>query len=127
MPQVFFAADPETNRQLIIDGQQRLKTLLFFYDGFFNPRPEETTQRVFRLVRVQAPFERKTDKTLEENDIILLYQSIIHATTIKQTSPAGDDTSLYHIFEILNSCGRRMTAQEMRIALYHGQLMDLVK
>ena len=35
VPGVFFATDPNTNKQLVIDGQQRLKTLLFFYDGFF--------------------------------------------------------------------------------------------
>src|SRR5262249_55840963 len=45
----------------------------------------------------------------------------------KQTSPPGDDTSLYHIFERLNSGGRRLVAQEMRVALYHGPLMDRIK
>lgn len=53
--------------------------------------------------------------------------SIIHATIIKQISPEDDDTSLYHIFERLNSGGISLGPQEMRTAVYHGDLIDLVK
>jgi len=127
VPGVFFATDPDSNKQLVIDGQQRLKTLLFFYDGFFNPRPEDVKQRVFMLTKVQKTFEGKTYKTLAEHDRIRLDTSIMHATTVKQSAPPGDDTSLYHIFERLNSGGRRLTDQEMRLALYHGELIERVK
>jgi hypothetical protein len=127
VPGVFFATDPNSNKQLVIDGQQRLKTLLFFFDGFFNPKPEESNQRVFTLVKVQKPFEGKTYKTLEETDRIRLQTSIIHATVVKQTTPPGEDTSLFHIFERLNSGGRRLTDQEMRLALYHGPLIEKIK
>lgn len=127
VPGIFFATDPDTNKQLVIDGQQRLKTLLFFYEGFFNPRLEDSKQRVFSLVKVQKPFEGKTYKTLDEADRIRLDTSIIHATTVKQSAPPGDDTSLYHIFERLNSGGRRLTDQEMRLALYHGALIERIK
>ena len=127
VPGVFFATDPRSNKQLVIDGQQRLKTLLFFYEGLFNPRPEDKKHRVFSLIKVQKPFEGKTYKTLEEHDRVRLDTSIMHATIVKQTSPPGDDTSLYHIFERLNSGGRRLTDQEMRLALYHGRLVDRLK
>lgn len=127
VPGVFFATEASTNKQLVIDGQQRLKTLLFFFDGYFNPKPGDKTQRVFSLTKVQEPFEGKTFKTLDENDRIRLETSIIHATVVKQNSPAGEDTSLYHIFERLNSGGRRLTDQEMRAALYHGPLMERIK
>lgn len=127
VPGLFFATDANTNKQLVIDGQQRLKTLQFFYNGFFNPRPGDTTQRTFALTKVQQPFDGLTYATLQEHDRIRLDTSIIHATTIKQTKPAGDDTSLYHIFERLNSGGRRLTDQEMRLAIYHGPLIDLIK
>lgn len=127
VPGVFFATDPETNKSLVIDGQQRLKSLLFFYDGYFNPRPDDKRRRVFNLVKVQKQFEGKTYTDLDERDRIRLDNSIIHATIVKQTSPPGDDTSLYHIFERLNSGGRRLVAQEMRVALYHGPLMDRIR
>ncbi len=127
VPGVFFATDPSTNKQLVIDGQQRLKTLQFFYDGVFNPRKGDKNQRVFSLTKVQAAFEGRTYKTLDDPDRIRLDTAIIHATTVKQSAPPGDDTSLYHIFERLNSGGRRLTDQEMRIALYHGTLVDRIR
>lgn len=127
VPSVFFATDPSSRKQLVIDGQQRLKTLQFFYDGFFNPKPGDAKKRVFSLTKVQTPFEGKTYDTLEAHDRIRLDTSIMHAITIKQSAPAGDDTSLYHIFERLNSGGRRLTNQEMRIALYHGNLIDRIQ
>lgn len=127
VPGLFFATDSETNKQIVIDGQQRLKTLQFFYNGYFNPRPGDTNKRIFALTKVQEPYDGLTYETLPEHDRIRLDTSIIHATTIKQTKPAGDDTSLYHIFERLNSGGRRLTDQEMRLAIYHGPLIDLIK
>jgi hypothetical protein len=126
VPGVFFATDPESNKQLVIDGQQRLKSLQFFYNGYFNPKPDEKRQRVFGLVKVQKRFEGKTYKTLDDRDRTRLDNAIIHATVVKQTLPAGDDTSMYHIFERLNSGGRRLSQQEIRVALYHGPLMDLI-
>ncbi len=127
VPAIFFASEPNSRKQLVIDGQQRLKTLLYFYEGYFNPRPSSARQRVFSLTKVQETFEGKTYKTLEEYDRIRLDTSIIHAITVKQSAPAGDDTSLYHIFERLNSGGRRLADQEIRIALYHGRLMDCIR
>src|SRR6476661_7447962 len=36
VPGIFLAREPETNKLLVIDGQQRLKSLEFFYSGHFN-------------------------------------------------------------------------------------------
>jgi hypothetical protein len=44
---------------LITDGQQRLRALQYFYAGIFQGRE-------FKLVDVQAQFEGRTYKTLEE-------------------------------------------------------------
>lgn len=127
VPGVFLASDPETRRYLVIDGQQRLRTLQFFYDGFFNPRPHEKAHRVFKLVGVQPQFENQTYDSLQERDRLRLDNSIIHATIVKQEAPANDDTSVFHIFERLNNGGRKLTDQEIRVALYHGRLIDAIK
>jgi hypothetical protein len=127
VPGVFLANEPETGKLLVIDGQQRLKTLLFFYEGFFNPKPAEKHHRVFRLQKVQKRFEGKTYSELDERDRLRLDNSIIHATIVKQTSPRGDDTSVYHIFARLNGGGRRLAPQELRVALYHGPLIERLR
>ena len=126
VPGIFLAKEQETNRLLVIDGQQRLKTLQFFYGGYFNPNEEKKTQRVFKLVRVQQKFENLTYSELDESDRIKLDNSIIHATVIKQESPDDNDTSVFHVFERLNSGGRKLNAQEIRVALFHGAFLDLI-
>ena len=35
VPGVFLTQESDTEKMMVIDGQQRLKTLQFFYDGFF--------------------------------------------------------------------------------------------
>jgi len=127
VPGIFLAKEPETNKLLVIDGQQRLRSLQFFYDGFFNPSAGDRRPRVFELLDVQPQFEGKTYAALEEPDRLRLDNSIIHATVVKQDGPPDDDTSIYHIFERLNSAGRTLTPQEIRAALYHGRLMDEIR
>ena len=127
VPSVFLARQPDTNKLLVIDGQQRLKTLQFFYNGYFNPRDDQKKRQVFELVNVQPKFEGKTYSTLEEEDRIKLNDSIIHTMIIKQESPEDDNTSVYHIFDRLNSQGRLLAAQEIRTAVDQGDFIDLIK
>ena len=124
VPGIFLSRDSESGKYVVIDGQQRLKSIQFFYDGVFNPSPEVKTQRAFRLTGVQEQFEGLTYNDLAPKDQIELNNSVIHATVVKQDSPATDDTSVYHIFDRINSSGRRLTQQEIRSALYHGKLID---
>ncbi len=127
VPAVFFSREQESNKLLVIDGQQRLKTLQFFYNGIFNPKAGDKKQQVFRLLRVQPQLEGKTYKDLEEPDKIKLNDSLIHAIIVKQEAPQNDNTSVYHIFDRLNSEGRGLTAQEIRTAVDHGHFIDLIK
>jgi Protein of unknown function DUF262 len=73
VPGVFLAREKDTNKLLVIDGQQRLKTLQFFFDGFFNPKEGESARKVFRLTNVQPVFERLTyDKLFGKRFLLLV-------------------------------------------------------
>jgi len=128
VPGVFLAKDRQSQRLMIIDGQQRLKSLQFFYDGYFRPDPKQKKQQVFDLVQVQPQFKGKTYESLEEDDQRRLDNAVIHATIVKQDSPEEqEDSSLYYVFGRLNSGGRKVTPQEIRSAIYNGELMDIVE
>ncbi|MFH1007557.1 MAG: DUF262 domain-containing protein [Candidatus Latescibacterota bacterium] len=127
VPGIFLAQDPESGKMLVIDGQQRLLTLKFFFDGYFNPKEDAAIKRVFKLSKVQEPYIDKTYETLNGKDRTNLGNCVIHSTVVKQDSPADDDTSIYHIFERLNSGGKKLAAQEIRIAVYHGHFLELLK
>ncbi len=120
VPGIFLSKDMESADLLVIDGQQRLKSLLFFYEGFID-------DKVFRLVDVQKRFLGKTYKELEPEDRQRLDDSIIHATIVKQDKPSEDNSSIYLIFERLNSGGLQLQPQEIRSAIYSGLFSDLLK
>lgn len=122
VPGVFFSREKTTEKLLVIDGQQRLLSLLYFYEGEFLPR-----KKVFALEEVQPEFEGKTYKTLSEEDKRKLNDSIIHATIIKQDVPSEDDSSIFFVFERLNTGGMILAAQEIRNCIYHGQFNELLK
>jgi hypothetical protein len=126
VPGVFLAREEPTGKFLILDGRQRITTLSFFYEGYFNPTGK--APKVFELVDVQKGFLGKTYKTLEERDRRRLDNGIIHATIVKQESPTEEvDTSLFYIFERLNTGETRITHQEARSAVFHGALINEVK
>ena len=120
VPGVFFAKESETGKLLIIDGQQRLRTLQYFYNGLFRGKE-------FALKEVQPAYEGQTYRTLQKEDQIRLSDSVIHATIIKQDEPSDDQSSVYHIFERLNTGGTLLQPQEIRACIYHGPLADLLE
>ncbi len=126
VPGVFLAREEPTGKFLILDGRQRISTLSFFYGGYFNPTGK--APKFFTLAEVQEGFLGKKYETLEDRDRRRLDNGIIHATIVKQESPAEEvDTSLFHIFERLNSGETRITHQEARSAIFHGTLINEVK
>lgn len=121
VPGVFLSKDFDTQRLLVIDGQQRLKTLQFFYDGVF-----ADTGRVFALRSVQRQFEGIRYETLKDEDRRRLDDSVLHATIVKQEAPPEDDSSIYYIFERLNTTGTPLSPQEIRHCIYRGEFNDLL-
>ncbi len=120
VPGIFFAKEANSGKLLIIDGQQRLRTLQYFYNGIFKGKE-------FALKDVQARYKDKTFKTLEKEDQLRLSDAVIHATIIKQDEPSDDQSSVYHIFERLNTGGTRLQPQEIRVCIFHGPFADLLE
>lgn len=119
VPGIFLSKEPETGKLLVIDGHQRLKSLQYFYDGIF-------LGKEFKLSGVQKRLENCTYKTLDPEDKLRLDDSIIHATIVKQDEPSDDESSIYHIFERLNTGGNLLHPQEIRACIYHGIFNELL-
>ena len=65
--------------------------------------------------------------SLHEEDRRRLDDSIIHATIIRQDEPSNELSSIYLIFERLNTGGTTLHPQEIRVALYRGGLIRLLR
>ena len=101
VPSIFLSKEWDTGKLLVVDGQQRLRSLRCFYDGIWEP-----TGREFRLRRVQSEFEGRTYITLRDEDRRQLDDAILHAIIFKQDEPSEDESSVYEVFRRLNTGGK---------------------
>ena len=121
VPGIFLSRDGESGRQFVIDGQQRLTTIKFFMDGLFQGRE-------FRLGdKVHNDFRGRTFKTLQPSDRLDFENTTIHATIVRQEQPENDRTSIYYLFERINTGGTPAQPHEVRRAIYRGRLNDLLE
>ncbi len=127
VPPIFLYKEIKTNKLLLIDGQQRLKSVKYFLDGYFG---EEVNGKktVFRLsgLNKDSKWYNKTFEDLEETDQTDLNDRVLRAFVIQQLDPE-DDSSIYHIFERLNTGGTFLNNQEIRNCIYYGAFNDLLK
>lgn len=129
VPALFLYADPDTGDQQVIDGQQRLMSVVQFFGGVFQ-NANMGQGRLFRLVGIDdgSPYAGASAKDLEDRfspAFAKLSDSVMRAFLIKQLDPT-DATSVYHIFERLNTGGTRLLGQEIRNCVYHGALNELL-
>jgi hypothetical protein len=119
VPGIFLVKE-NSGRLLVLDGHQRLYTLKAFYEGVINGIE-------YKLGDVQDRFVGKRYKDLDIEDRRRLDDSIMHATVIRQDQPSEDQSSIYVIFERLNTGGVNLQPQEIRVALYHGELVRVLR
>ena len=119
VPGIFLVKEA-TGRLLVLDGHQRLHTLHAYYNGVINGKE-------YRLQNVQKRFVGLRFRDLDTEDRRRLDDSIIHATVVRQDEPTQDQSSIYIIFERLNTGGVNLQPQEVRMALYHGDLVRVLK
>lgn len=127
VPPIFLFVSKEDERQLVVDGQQRMKTVFYFFDGTFG-EPVYDKKTVFRLkgLSESSPYYNKTFEQLSEKDQRRLKNSVLRSFIIQQLDPA-DDTSVYHVFERLNTGGTALSNQEVRNCVYRGPFNDLLR
>lgn len=127
VPQIFIHTDSE-QKSLVVDGQQRLKSIFFFFEGFFGEEDKAGKRKVFKLegINENSKWFNKTFNDFSDPDKRKLKDSVLRAIIIKQLNPK-DDTSVYHIFERLNTGGTLLKNQEVRNCVYWGKLNDLLQ
>ena len=153
VPQVFlYQHDKEP--LLLIDGQQRLMTLYYFVKGRFPKRHARAKIRDlfdergslaesilqddalfsdFRLSLrdpdgepgAQSPFHGQKYATLGDDKRTLDLRTVRNVV-IKQVRPTEDHSSMFEVFNRLNSGGVNLSAQELRMSLYDSDLLRLL-
>lgn len=119
VPGIFMFKEPDSRKLMVVDGQQRLRTLQCFHDGLLRGRE-------FRLVGVSKELQGKTYKDLTYEEQRNLNDYMLHATIFRQDEPNGDRSSVYSVFERLNTGGAPLQPQEIRACVYRGKFNDLL-
>jgi uncharacterized protein with ParB-like and HNH nuclease domain len=151
VPQVFLY-EIERNRFLVIDGQQRLMSIYYFVKQRFPRKDRRSELRAIfdehgkipdNVVHDDAYFENfrlKLTETLPDHKNRfkgLSYATLgeyktqlelrtIRNVIIKQNSPQGDDSSMYEVFNRLNTGGINLKPQEIRTSMYHSSFYDVL-
>jgi hypothetical protein len=129
VPPIYVYVKRTGGEMLVVDGQQRLKTIAYFFEGYFGEE-DQGARQVFKLsgLSEKSPYLGKSYVDLRETDAAAfkrLNDSVLRTFIVKQLHPK-DDTSIYHIFERLNTGGTLLQGQEIRNCIYHGNFNDLL-
>ena len=126
VPAVFLYAERKSQKFLVIDGQQRLRSVFYYFEGFFGEE-KKGKRDVFQLkgLSEKSRYAGKLFEDLEDADKRRLRNSVLRSFIVQQLDP-GDDTSIYHLFERLNTGGTLLANQEIRNCVYRGSFNELI-
>ncbi|WP_333811621.1 DUF262 domain-containing protein [Timonella senegalensis] len=119
IPGIFLVRQGD-GKMLVLDGQQRLRTLQHFYRGTFN-------DKTFRLSSVAERFKGLSYNELSDEMRRSIDNTFIQATIVTAKPDADNMDAIYQIFERLNSGGTQLTAHEIRVALFAGPIIDYLE
>jgi hypothetical protein len=127
VPPVFFYIDEE-HKNLVIDGQQRILSVVYYFEGYFGEESIQGKQQVFRLTGLgeRSPYHNRRFQDLKSADQRKLQNAVLRAINVRQLSPKDSNTSIYHIFERLNTGGTPLKPQEIRNCVFRGNFAKLL-
>ncbi|MEV4454679.1 DUF262 domain-containing protein [Microbispora sp. NPDC049633] len=149
VPQVFLYEE-KRNEFLVIDGQQRLLTVFFFAKQRFPRKEKRSILRKFFNTEGGISAEILQDDEYFEPFKLslpslpgykankfsgLTYETLgnyqrqfdlrpIRNIIVKQVSPENDNSSIFEMFNRLNTGGVNLNPQEIRASLYHSPFFD---
>lgn len=116
-----FLANRENETRLIIDGYQRIRSIVDFKSGIWSKNDSS-----FILEgKINKRWEKKTYEDLTCEDKRRFNNYTIHAIVFEQKSPKND-SGLFQIFERINTSGKPLNAQEIRNCVSQGKMNNLL-
>lgn len=124
VPSIFLAQTTD-EKLLIVDGFQRIMTVRDYVRGIFTR--DEKSFALSRTDRINSRWRGKQFVELTESEQRRIRNTTIHAIIFaQQKEPASEDTSLFQVFERINTSGRTLTAQEIRNCVAQGKFNSLL-
>jgi hypothetical protein len=124
IPSMCISLDYKTDKRLVVDGLQRISTIIKFLK-------EDTDWRLSNLEDIDPRIKGKTVQEIKQNHPEL-YSRVenlslpITVVRFDSSKPSHMDY-LFTIFHRLNTGGTRLNNQEIRNCIYQGAFNDLLK
>lgn len=118
-----FLVELANRKYIVLDGQQRLLTLKYFTDGWYG---DDENRKSFSLRYVGPEFHKKTYDTLPEESKRIFNNALIQATIVIPRGKHGK-LAVYSLFERMNSGGTILNNQQIRVALFAGKTINLIR
>lgn len=155
VPELFFYSEGDENTTYkIIDGQQRLLTIYFFMKGRF-PKNNGSRLEIrnmidhigsldkaimddksfvpFELIlnvkgeQEKSPLDGLTYSQLERDlQIKFRLRRFLRTVVVRQNKPNDDSSSMFEIFNRLNTGGAPLNHQEVRASLYYCDFYNMI-
>lgn len=122
VPSIFLAKVGED--KLIVDGYQRIMTVFDFVRGTF--QKDESIFKLSNSSKINNRWRGKAFNQLTSEEKKRIRSTTIHAIIFEQKHPDNSDTSLYQVFERINTGGRTLMPQEIRNCVYHNKVNQLL-
>lgn len=119
-----FLAQTNDEKLLIIDGYQRIMTVYDFVRGVFSKDGKGFS--LSRSEKINSRWRGRSFVELSDAEQRRVRNTTIHAIIFSQQQPAEDDTSLFQVFERINTSGRTLLPQEIRNCVAQGSLNALL-
>lgn len=149
-PSLFFYEE-SNKKYLVIDGQQRLLTLYYFIRGVFPDKKQHQNIIVSPTVadidfsqidaddgtiegvsfnlsgtKICSEWKNKTFAQLSEEQRKRIRNTYIYIIDLKQTAPSDNNSSMYLVYERINTGSTRLNPQQIRMCVSHGSYIRYI-
>lgn len=117
VPAIFFYDDSDNSRLLVVDGQQRLRSLYNYI------KEKKYAGKTFKLIgNIHPKWKGLTYDQLDDEDRDRLDDALMNITVMRQLAPDDGQSAMYLAFQRINTGGISLRAQEIRMAVSYGPL-----
>lgn len=122
VPGIFLYRKRGSHMHLIIDGHQRIQSIIKFFNGRF----DKDSDKIFKLKGINSRWKNLSFEELSEEDKATLRMTVLRATIIQQIEPE-DNQSIFHIFERLNTGGINLNTMQIRMCVADGEMIKWLR
>lgn len=123
---LFKIKDENGEKFMLIDGLQRITTINQYIDGEWC---QGGNKKKFRISSPNEKWNKKTFEKLDEEDKQFIYDYSIGTTIFESScgSEIDQNNVVFSVFERINTGSEKLSDQEIRNAVYNGELLYLLK